>query len=81
MRQFVLPGGHVVVSQAHVARTVARRAERWVAALDAELASGDLPLPAEVMPYLNRLSDYFFTLSRWLSKDLGAEETPWDSNK
>lgn len=81
MRQFILPGGHVMVSQAHVARTVARRAERWVSALHAELADGDLPLPEATVPYLNRLSDYFFALSRWLSVQLGATETPWAPNK
>lgn len=77
LRNFVLPGGHVLVSQAHVARTVCRRAERWCTQLDEALHDSALPLPAEVLPYLNRLSDYFFTLSRWLSVRVGAPETPW----
>ncbi len=72
MRSFVLPGGHPAVSAAHVCRCVCRRAERLCVAL-AENESVD-PL---ILRYLNRLSDYFFVLSRQLTQDLGAVETPW----
>lgn len=75
LKQFILPGGHVVVSTIHIARTVCRRAERTATAL-AEIS--------EVNPthlaYLNRLSDYLFTLARTASKDLGAEEIKWNPN-
>ena len=72
MRFFVLPGGHPTVSSAHVCRTVCRRAERACSAL-AENETVD-PL---ILRYLNRLSDYFFVLSRKLTLDLGVEEVPW----
>jgi cob(I)alamin adenosyltransferase len=72
MKSFVLPGGHQSVSFCHVARTVCRRAERLVIALDTTEKTDAL-----VVQYLNRLSDYLFMLSRKMSAELGAEETPW----
>jgi cob(I)alamin adenosyltransferase len=75
MRSFVLPGGHVSVSAAHIARTVCRRAERLVVAL----GSAEVLDPL-VIKYLNRLSDYFFTLSRKIAQELRAEELPWKGN-
>jgi cob(I)alamin adenosyltransferase len=72
LKSFVLPGGHTTVSYCHIARTVCRRAERLVT----HLAENDTVDPL-VIQYLNRLSDYLFTLSRKLSKDLGANEVEW----
>ena len=72
MRSFVLPGGHLSVSFAHVARTVCRRAERLVIAL-----GNTEHVDPIVVIYLNRLSDYIFVLSRMMSQDLNAGETPW----
>lgn len=72
MKSFVLPGGHTTVSYCHVSRCVCRRAERIVVDLDA--AESVSPI---ILTYLNRLSDYLFVLSRKLSVDLKAEETPW----
>lgn len=72
MKSFVLPGGHQAVSFCHVARTVCRRAERLVIALD-----GQEKIDALVIQYLNRLSDYLFMLSRKMSAELNAEEMPW----
>ena len=72
MRFFVLPGGHLVVSQAHICRCVCRRAERLCVALKENEFVNDL-----ILQYLNRLSDYFFVLSRQLTSDLKAEEIPW----
>ena len=72
MKTFVLPGGHVTVSTCHIARTVCRRAERLIVEL-----SNQVEVAAVIVAYFNRLSDYFFTLSRKLSLDLNAEETPW----
>ena len=69
---FILPGGHVVVSYCHVARTICRRAERTVLKL-----FPDNPVYPICQKYLNRLSDYLFVLARKLSKDLNAEEKPW----
>jgi cob(I)alamin adenosyltransferase len=74
MKSFVLPGGHTTVSYCHVARCVCRRAERLVSQLSKKSAGAIEPL---VLKYLNRLSDYLFVLSRMLSQELGAEETPW----
>ncbi len=79
LRNFVLPGGHVFVSYCHLARTVCRRAERLCVALNhshtSEVSSNANELIA--IKYLNRLSDYLFTLSRKMAKDLGAEEVNW----
>ncbi len=72
LSSFILPGGNTVVSYCHVARNVCRRAERNVLRLDALS-----PVDNLVIKYLNRLSDYFFVLSRKLGKDLGATEIPW----
>lgn len=72
LRNFILPGGHVYVSYAHVARTVCRRAERLSVALH-QVSD----VPPLCIKYLNRLSDYLFTLSRKMAKDLGAEEVNW----
>ena len=72
MKSFVLPGGHQSVSFCHVARTVCRRAERLLIALDAQEK-----VDAIIIQYLNRLSDYLFMLSRKMSAELNAEEMPW----
>jgi len=76
MTHFVLPGGHQTVSFCHIARCVCRRAERLATALH-ELE----PFQAEVLIYLNRLSDYLFVLARKLSHDLKADEIKWIPNK
>jgi cob(I)alamin adenosyltransferase len=76
LRHFVLPGGHPAVSLAHVARTICRRAERCVIRLAA-----DEEVPELIIPYLNRLSDFFFVLSRKLCLDLGIEEVKWQPSK
>jgi len=75
LKNFLLPGGHSIVSQCHITRCVCRRAERNVVALN-QTADEVSPI---LLQYLNRLSDYFFVLSRWIGLKLGAEETPWKS--
>ncbi len=72
MKHFVLPGGHVYVSYAHIARTVCRRAERAVLKL-----SENEKVEAIIPQYLNRLSDYIFVLSRYMSQHLQANEIKW----
>jgi cob(I)alamin adenosyltransferase len=72
MRNFILPGGHQAISQAHICRTVCRRAERRVI----ELGQGT-DVPEVIIRYLNRLSDLFFMLARHLGKLLNAPEVPW----
>lgn len=83
LRHFVLPGGHVYVSYCHLARTVCRRAERLCVALHHSANSAGATNPEELIAikYLNRLSDYLFTLSRKMAKDLNAEEVNWIPRK
>jgi cob(I)alamin adenosyltransferase len=73
MRSFILPGGNLAASHCHVARCVCRRAERLAVALEAEEAN----VPELVIPYLNRLSDFLFTLCRHLTHQANGVETPW----
>lgn len=72
LRNFILPGGHVTVSYCHLARTVCRRAERQVVALSLEEEVDEI-----LVRYLNRLSDYFFILGRYMAKTLAVEEVSW----
>lgn len=70
---FILPGGTQISAFAHLSRTVCRRAERMILRLDA-LQKVD-PL---VLQYFNRLSDYFFILSRYLNHEACTEELVWN---
>jgi cob(I)alamin adenosyltransferase len=72
MKSFILPGGHTTVSYCHIARCICRRAERLVVDLPETTLQYDL-----ILKYLNRLSDYLFVLSRFLTKKLNTEEIPW----
>lgn len=72
LKNFILPSGHTTVSFCHVARTVCRRAERHLVAL----AQEDNVNPI-LIQYLNRLSDYLFTLARKIALDLNVEEITW----
>jgi cob(I)alamin adenosyltransferase len=76
LNAFILPGGHPSVSHCHIARTVCRRAERAVIRLK-QKEEVDLI----IIRYLNRLSDYLFTLARRIGQDVKAEETRWPSKK
>lgn len=73
---FIIPGGHPVVSYCHIARTICRRAERTMAKLKL-----DEPKQLLTLKYINRLSDYFFILARFVAKELGIEETFWNPQK
>ena len=72
LREFILPGGSRAGALCHVARTVARRAERDLVVL----AQGGAA-PQHALPYLNRLSDLLFVLSRRINRAQAAEETLW----
>ncbi|TAE13582.1 MAG: cob(I)yrinic acid a,c-diamide adenosyltransferase [Bacteroidetes bacterium] len=73
MKSFILPGGHVAVSHAHVARCICRRAER----LCVQLQQNEEFIEPLVIKYLNRLSDYLFVLARFIGHTLQVAEIPW----
>ena len=71
---FILPGGTKEAAQAHVCRTVCRRAERRIVALSEETT-----VSPEVQQYINRLSDYLFVLAKKLNFIAGKSETTWQN--
>ena len=75
LESFILPMGSAPVAFLHVARTVARRAEREACGL--REAEGDGSVRDEVICYLNRISDWLFVLARWIAKNTGESETLW----
>jgi cob(I)alamin adenosyltransferase len=76
LRSFILPGGGWVASYLHLARTVCRRGERLVVRLAAIE-----PVSAQAVPYLNRLSDALFVMSRHASRIYGQPEPLWEPEK
>ena len=76
LKEFVLPGGGKVSSVLHQARTVCRRAERLCVQL-----SREEPIDANVVKFLNRLSDAFFVLARWVAHVHNEPEFLWDRSK
>ena len=77
LRSFVLPGGSSAAANLHVARTVARRAERLLVRLQA--TPGE-PVGAPVLRYLNRLSDFLFVAARYANYK-GAGDVLWQPGK
>ena len=77
IKLFILPGGCRGASVCHVCRTVCRRAERRILKLTETGAEVD----AQVIAYVNRLSDYFFVLARKLNAEAGCEENIWEGIK
>ncbi len=73
LKSFVLPGGGRISGFLHQCRTVCRRAEREILALSRVEPIGEAPLR-----YVNRLSDVFFVLSRWVGRHLGEKEYLWE---
>lgn len=76
LRTFILPGGSVANSIAHICRTVARRGERRIISLSH--VSEVNPI---LIKYVNRLSDYFFVLSRFVAMEIGHDEVSWIARK
>lgn len=74
-RAFILPGGSRGAALCHVCRTVCRRAERRVLSL-----AEQTKVEQELLSYLNRLSDYFFVLSRKMNMDDEKEEIFWENS-
>ena len=73
MKSFIIPGGDIAVSTAHIVRCVCRRAERHCVSMQENKAFVD-PL---VIKYLNRLSDYLFVLARYIGHKKNVTEIPW----
>jgi cob(I)alamin adenosyltransferase len=76
LAEFILPGGTPAAAQAHVCRTVCRRAERAVVGLS-ELEA----VSQTALQYLNRLSDLFFVLARVLNRAGGGAEAQWQHER
>ena len=72
--QFILPGGHILASYTHIARTICRRAER----LTIKVQTDEIPNQI-VVKYLNRLSDFLFVLARKFANELGSGDVHWNS--
>lgn len=76
LRAFILPGGTASASALHLGRTVTRRAERALVAL-----SGTARVRAEVLVYVNRLSDLLFVLARSVNRSAGRDDVQWMPDK
>ncbi len=76
LREFILPGGSRPGALCHVARTVARRAER-----DLVMLSKNDAVPQNALPYLNRLSDLLFVMSRSINRAEAVPEALWQRIK
>ena len=76
LKYLVIPGGNILSSKAHVCRTVCRRAERNLVRMGREYEVDE-----NIRKFVNRLSDYFFVLSRLFMKRAGVDEKPWKPTK
>lgn len=74
LKNFILPKGSKAVSTAHICRTIARRAE--IAVLECKVLDNFIKLHP-ISTYLNRLSDYFFVLARYIGHKEEVKETIW----
>jgi cob(I)alamin adenosyltransferase len=78
LKAFIIPGGHLSAGMAHLARTVCRRAERHVVALSKAVRAGKTPVEQRgTIIFLNRLSDYLFTLARYCNWTNGLSDKVW----
>ena len=75
LHAFLLPGGHITSAQAHVCRTVCRRAERNIISLQKETF-----VDADLLKFINRLSDYLFILARFNNYLNKTAEIIWDKD-
>lgn len=72
LKNFVIPGGHSIISYTHVARCSCRKAERLISKLNNKES-----VPNLIIAYINRLSDYLFTLARKFTHDMNVNEIKW----
>jgi cob(I)alamin adenosyltransferase len=76
LKNFIMPSGSRAIAQAHVCRTVCRRAERLVVTLSSQSTVDNI-----VIRYLNRLSDYFFVVARYISHTSEIDSIAWVPKK
>jgi cob(I)alamin adenosyltransferase len=76
LKSFILPGGTKAAALMHLSRTVCRRAERELVVLHRSE-----PVRAEVLGYVNRLSDYLFVAARYVNHEMGVADIPWNPPK
>jgi cob(I)alamin adenosyltransferase len=76
LSEFILPGGTRAAAQAHICRTVCRRAERSIVQLGSKENINDTP-----RQYTNRLSDLLFVLARYLNVSAGGKDVLWNHHK
>ena len=74
LRNFILPGGSELAARLHIARTVCRRAERRLVRF-----AQDRPVPATILTFLNRLSDWLFVQARLANHQGGVADIPWSA--
>lgn len=72
LKNFVIPGGHKTSSYSHVCRSICRRAERKISELNNKSS-----IDSNILAYINRLSDFFFVLSRFLKYSDNVSESRW----
>ncbi|MCL6088637.1 MAG: cob(I)yrinic acid a,c-diamide adenosyltransferase [Candidatus Marsarchaeota archaeon] len=77
LANFILPGGCGMAARLHHCRTVCRRAERAIERLEEPAAGERKTAKAAILPYLNRLSSYFFARARLENQQAGVQETGW----
>lgn len=75
LKEFILPGGSEAAARCHLARSIARRAERRCWSINEQAGASLAPV------YLNRLSDLLFVLARVLARTGGGSEVYWDRNR
>lgn len=74
LKNFILPGGSPLSAHLHLARTICRRAEREIVALNEAPDVSDL---SRILVYLNRLSDLFFVFARFANQTAGIPDSVW----
>ena len=72
LKNFIIPGGHKTSSYSHVCRSICRRAERKISELNKNIS-----VDPNILAYVNRLSDFFFVLSRFLKHSDNVSESYW----
>ncbi len=78
LKHFILPGGHRLAAELHLARAICRRAERAVVRLARSRPRHEGEMNRLIIVYVNRLSDLLFVLARWVNREQGKKEIRWE---